>query len=55
MLTTMRTHLTAYGARRVRQDLATSGRDVRSYHRRAPAADGDLQAICAATSRQREC
>jgi len=32
---------------------ATSGRDVRSHHRRAAGPGGDLQASCAATSRQR--
>ncbi len=42
----------AYGARQVRQDLATGGRDVRLHHRRASRPSSDVQASHAAPSRR---
>jgi hypothetical protein len=48
------TLLTAYGARQVRQDLATGGQDVHSHHRRASRPGNDFQAGHAPPSRQEQ-
>lgn len=51
---TRRTHyFAAYSARQVRQDLAASGRGVRSHHRRAPGPGGDFRPSHAAQSLRR--